>query len=134
MIQNKIVVHYQDGKILKGFTSDFMPTKNILHLAPVDAEPNSKPLSVMIQNLKAVFFVKDFVGNPAYHEKKEFEPSKTLVGRKIRVVFKDNEVLVGTTQGYQPGRPGFFVFPLDPQSNNDRCYVVSPCTKTVTFM
>ncbi len=28
-------------------------------------------------------------------------------GRKIKVVFKDGEVLAGTTTGYQPGRPAF---------------------------
>jgi len=133
MIQNKIVVHYQDGRVMKGFTNDFMPNKDLLHLIPMDAAPSAKPLPVKVQELKAVFFVKDFTGNPQYKDKNEFGPTKPVAGRKINVVFKDGELLVGTTQGYQPDRPGFFVFPADPQSNIDRCYVVTPAAKAVWF-
>jgi hypothetical protein len=62
-----------------------------------------------------------------------FDPG-SLRRRKIRVVFADGETLVGTTQGYQPGRPGFFVVPADSGSNNDRCFVVSAATKEVSFV
>jgi hypothetical protein len=57
-----------------------------------------------------------------------------VAGRKLRIVFKDGEVLVGTTQGYQPGRQGFFVVPADAKSNNERCYVVSAATQEVGFV
>jgi hypothetical protein len=134
MIQNKIVVRYLDGRVLKGFTSDFMPNKELLHLLPENAPPGSKPLSISVQDLKALFFVKDFKGDSQYRDKKEFGPAQPVAGRKIKVVFRDGEVLVGTTQGYQPGRPGFFVFPADPQSNLDRCYIVSTATKSVSFI
>jgi hypothetical protein len=50
------------------------------------------------------------------------------------VVFKDSEVILGTTQGYQPGRPGFFIFPADPRSNNERVYVVSSATQEISFV
>ena len=134
MIQNKIVVHYQDGRINKGVTSDFFPNKDVFHLLPVNAPPESKPILVSLQELKAVFFVKTFEGNPEYKDKKEWEADKTVVGRKIRVVFKDGEVLVGTTHGYQPGRPGFFIHIADPQSNNERCFVISSATQEVSFI
>lgn len=134
MIQNKIVVRYQDGRVMKGFTADFMPNKDIFHLVPMDAPPDTKPLPINVQQSKALFFVKDFAGDSQYHDKKTFEPNKPATGRKIKVVFKDGEVLVGTTQGYQPGRPGFFVFPADPQSNIERCYVVSAATREVSFV
>ena len=52
--------------------------------------------------------------NPGYEERKDFDPSRPLSGRKIKVLFKDGETIVGTTQGYQPGRPGFFLVPADP--------------------
>ena len=48
--------------------------------------------------------------------------------------FKDGEELLGTTQGYQPDRPGFFVIPADPESNNERCYVVASATEEVSFV
>jgi hypothetical protein len=50
------------------------------------------------------------------------------------VVFKDGEVLVGTTLGYQPGRPGFFLLPVDPASNMERCFVVARATEKISFV
>ncbi len=134
MEQNKIVVRYQDGRLLKGSTTDFFPNKEVFHVVPADAEAGAKPVDVFVRDLKAVFFVKDFTGNPSYNDKKEFDQSRPASGRKIKVVFKDNEVLTGTTQGYQPGRPGFYVVPADPNSNIDRFYVVSAATRDVSFL
>ena len=133
MSHNKIVVHYQDGRVIKGITRDFLPSKDIFHLTLEDA-PDSKPLEVRILELKAVFFVKDFKGDPQYTDRKEFDPERSFSGRKIRVVFKDGETVVGTTQGYGPNRSGFFVVPADPRSNNERIFVVSAATQEVSFV
>ncbi len=133
-MQNKIVARFQDGRLIKGFTSDFMPNKEFFHIVPMDSPPGTKPTLVNVKELKAVFFVKDFSGDAQYEDKKHFDPAKPVTGRKIKVVFKDKEILIGTTQGYQPGRPGFFVFPADPKSNIDRFFVYSAATKEVTFV
>ena len=133
MIQIKVVVRYQDGRILKGFTNNFLPTKELFHLTPADAPPGTKPAEVRTGELKAIFFVKDFAGKPQHADRKEFDQAKLPIGRKIKVVFKDGELLVGTTQGYQPGRPGFFVLPVDPQSNIERCFVVTAATQDVSL-
>lgn len=133
-MQNKIVARYQDGRMLKGVTADFMPNKEVFHLVPMDAPSGQKPVTVNINELKAVFFVKDYAGNANYKEKQQFDPAKPVAGRKIKVVFKDGESLIGTTQGYQPGRQGFFVFPADPKSNAERFYVVSVAAKEVSFV
>jgi hypothetical protein len=134
MIQNKIVVRYLDGRVSKGFTSNFMPNKDSFHLVPVDAPPGFKPIDVHIRELKAIFFVKDFVGDRHYNEKKTFELSQPVVGKKIQVVFRDGEKLVGTTQGYQAGRPGFFVFPADNKSNIDRFFVIAAAARSISFL
>ncbi len=131
---NRIVIRYQDGHIMKGVTNDFLPAKDRFHLIPLESAPNSKPLEVVVADLKAIFFVKDFAGNPERKEMKQFDPSKPSPGRKIRVVFKDGEVMVGITQGYQPERPGFFLLPADGQSNNERCFVIASATREVSFL
>jgi hypothetical protein len=133
-MQNKIVVRYTDGRLMKGMTSDFMPNRDLFHLVPMDASPGVKPIDVPVRELKAVYFVKDYAGNSEYQEGKEFEPAKPVPGRKIKVVFKDGEVIMGTTQGYQPGRPGLFIIPADPRSNNERLYVVSASTQEISFL
>jgi small nuclear ribonucleoprotein (snRNP)-like protein len=134
MIQNKIVVRYQDGRIVKGTTGDFLPTKPAFHLTLNDAPRDAKPIEVQIAEVKAIFFVKDFMGDRERKKGQEFPTGKPVVGRKIRVIFQDGETLVGTTQGYDANRPGFFVIPADPSSNNDRCFVVTRATKQVSFI
>jgi hypothetical protein len=134
MIQNKIVVHCQDGRLMKGITNDFFPDKDLFHLIPMNVAPGSKALELRTTELKAVFFVKEFGGNPDYIDMKEFDLAKSLIGRKIKVVFKDGELMVGTTHGYQPNRPGFFVVPVDTKSNIERCFVIISATKEVSFI
>ena len=134
MIQNKVVVHYLDGKIIKGQTIDFLPTKPTFHVSLIDAPPNTPPLEINISGVKAIFFVKDYVGNSKREEILGFSVDKPAIGRKIKVTFRDGEVLVGTTQGYDASRPGFFIIPADPDSNNDRCFIVASATRQVSFI
>ena len=132
---NKVVARFSDGRMVKGSTSDFVPAKEFFHVASSDAPKGSKPTMVHVKDLKAIFFVKDFSGRPDYTPKNEFEGDKAPPGRKIKVVFADGEVIVGTTQGYQPGRPGFFMVPADQADNNiERCYVVAAATTEVTLL
>ena len=134
MIQNKIVIHYQDGQLLKGITNDFFPNKDSFHLTPPDASPGTIPLIVSVSDLKAVFFVRKFDGNSRHDDIKEFDPAKNLIGRKLKVTFKDGELMVGITTGYEPNRTGFFLTPADPQSNIERCFVVTKATKEVSLI
>jgi len=134
MVLIKIVVHYQDGRILKGTTDDFFPNKDRFHVNQIDATVGSKPVEVSISQLKAVFFVRDYRGQPEHTDKQEFDPSKPPMGRKIRVRFTDGEEILGTTQGDHAGRSGFFLIPADPDSNNERCFVVAAATQEVALM
>jgi hypothetical protein len=81
--------------------------------------------------LKAVFFVREFGGNPDHIERKSFEePSH---GRRIEVTLLDNEVLVGTTLNYRSESTGFFIIPADARGNNLRVFVVSSAVRQVRF-
>jgi uncharacterized protein DUF6982 len=133
-VLNKVVARFADGRIVKGFTADFVAGKDSFHVSVNDGPGSPKPLRILVGDLKAVFFVKDLVGNPDHKDKKEFDPASPTVGRKIRVQFKDGEVLVGTTQGYQPGRPGFFLMPADKETNIERCYVVGRAATKIEFV
>jgi hypothetical protein len=86
-----------------------------------------------LSELKAVFFVKDFIGDAQYNDRKEFAAAQVPVGRKVTVRFRDGETLVGTTQGYDRSRPGFFLVPADPHSNIERCFVVGGATAEVAL-
>lgn len=133
-MNNKVVARFVDGRLIKGDTSDFVPAKDRFHVRMSTAAAGEKPIEIQMKDLKALFFVKDFAGDPQRHDRKDFDGSRPKHGRKIRVVFNDGEVLVGTTQGYQPGRPGFFLEPADHESNIDRCYVVTAATREIAFI
>jgi hypothetical protein len=130
MAGNRVVARFRDGRTVKGTTTDFLPTRAFFHVQE-DAGPVS---TVQHFELKAIFFVRDLVGDKHRRDTNEFEPGKHVTGRKIRVVFEDGEVLVGTTQGYTPGRPGFFVVPADGGANTERCFVISAATREVTLL
>lgn len=131
---NKVVARLADGRMIKGTTADFFPGKEVFHVSESNASPGTRPLEIFTKDMKALFFVKDLAGNPTHVKTNEFNSSQPAVGRKIKVVFKDGEVLAGTTTGYQSGRPGFFIVPADAESNNERCYVVTAATKEINFL
>jgi len=130
---NKVIARFTDGGMLKGTTADFFPNKETFHVSVEGADSGTPPVEVSTPDLKALFFVKDFAGDPEHVEANAFGGEHPPAGRKIRVEFQDGEVLVGTTTGYQPGRPGFFVVPADTESNIERCYVVTASTAGVEF-
>ena len=136
---NKVVVHYTDGRIEKGSTSDFQPQKEIFHLV-VQENGGEKSVSVKIEDLKAIFFVKELNGKnkDVPVTKKTFEDeefkNKKLVGKKIKVQFTDGEVLYGITFGYSQRRRGFFFHPIDPESNNARIFVIWKAVKDMKVL
>jgi uncharacterized protein DUF6982 len=131
---NRVVVRFEDGRIVKGFTNDFLPAKSSFHVSAAAAGgPVAKPEEIRVAELKALFFVKSLEGDPQHHRSNE-PPPGAAGGRRIRVVFKDGEVLVGTTQGYDTSRPGFFVIPFDVSGNNERCFVLAAAAQEVKFV
>ena len=129
-IHNRVVARFADGRVLKGTTQDFSVSRDSFHVIP--PETGATPVRVNIPTLKAVFFVKDHTGDKDYNEKKAFE--KLVPGRKLQVTFRDGEVLVGSSTAYDAARPGFFMTPADPKSNNDRIFVVMKAVRSVAFI
>ncbi len=127
---NKVVVRYKDGRIVKGTTRDFIPGKALFH---VEVTGKDETMEVSVEDLKAIFFVKDFSGKSDYAEEKCFPDSGSGKGKKIAVEFKDGEILTGYTLGYDANRPGFFVLPSDERSNNARVYVVRSSVANVAI-
>jgi hypothetical protein len=133
--RNKVVAHLNDGRLLKGYTHDFVAEKASFHLNEGLEAGGGKIHEVRISDMKALFFVKTPGGNKAHKEKKRFEEvdSKSLHGMKIKVVFKDGEVMRGLSLGYSRAKQGFFIVPIDPQGNNDRIYIVAASTAQVVL-
>lgn len=127
MAVNRVVARYRDGRTLKGTTSNFAPTRDAFHVQT----PEGGVEAVSQADLKAVFFVRDLEGDPMRRESQKFSPDRPVPGRKVQVEFPDGETILGTTQGYQPQRSGFFVIPADAGSNNERCFVINAAASQV---
>ena len=126
----RIVVHYLDGKVIKGTSQDFNPARPVFHLIPADGRA---AVEVQCKLLKAVFFVKSLAGNAKRQDLRGFiaAPAATSQGKKLAIRFKDGELLCGYTLSHRPDRDGFFLFPADAQSNNERIYVLNAATLEV---
>ncbi|MBI4685853.1 MAG: hypothetical protein HY755_11735 [Nitrospirae bacterium] len=122
---NKVVAKKRDGTLIKGTTSDFLPNKNIfnVHSRGYGTYNISK---VIVNELKAVFFVKKLEGNKASHSmpKKNIKPRQHTIGRHIKVFFQDGEVIDGLSHSLHLDRLGFFMTPADTTTNNERIFVV----------
>jgi hypothetical protein len=126
----KVVARFNDGRTVCGYTNNFHPTKTQLHLSPNPRQGESTviPLSA----LKALFFVREFAGDPTLVEAKAFaEPTQ---GRRIEVTFRDHEIVVGSTLSYRGAGNGFFLQPADPRSNNLRVFVTPAGMQEVRFL
>ena len=128
MEANKVVVKFKDNKLLKGTTSDFFPNKNQFHLNLPDGEI----FEITVEDLKAIYFVKDYDGNK--DRKKSYTDEITGTGRKMKVDFTDGESIIGFTLGYSPERTGFYFTPADAGGNNLRIFVVKSATNKTAFL
>ncbi len=128
MEPNKVVVKFKDNTVSKGKTNDFFPNKTQFHLE----EMNGDIVEISIEDLKAVFFVKDFKGNK--NHKNKYSDEIAAGGRKIEVRFFDGETVVGYTLAYSPDRQGFFMTPADLQGNNERIFVIKSATEKIELL
>ncbi len=126
-ITNLVVARYLDGRTLKGVTRDFSPNRGIFH---IDVHGAGNTVELRFKQLKALFFVREFAGDPARQDLRGFVhgPAETHQGKKIAVRFRDGEFVCGYTLSWSPDREGFFLFPADPTSNNQRIFVITGST------
>jgi hypothetical protein len=139
---DKTVLRFNDGRILKGFVHDFTSETNVVTIQEAETDKIS---TVNIEQLKAIFFVRSFEGDRHYREKKSYGITRPK-GRKIFIKFKDGEDIVGFLEGDFPWKKGFFlskredplkgffILPVDKDSNNVKVFVVSSSIIDVTVV
>jgi len=139
-IQNLVVAKYRDGRMIKGVTYNFGPEKKAFHVLPVTEEKEegtTKGVEVVISGLKALFFVKSLEGRKGPRSLEgllEEEEEEVTSAMKVRVTFHDGEILVGMTHGYSREKQGFFIVPLEKESNNRRIFVVFNAAREIEIL
>jgi hypothetical protein len=129
----KVVAAYLDGRRLKGYTNDFSPVRDHFFLFPEGTEspPVERGMPVKLAELKALFFVKQFAGDPTHIRRSD---STQLPGKKIETSFPDGETMTGFSVAYNPRALGFFLQPDDTTGNNERVFVVNRNVKQVRVL
>jgi len=138
----KTVTRLNNGNLLKGYMKDFSPNQNELTVEETGAA--GKHL-VKIEDVKAVFFVKSFEGDHEYREKKSYGIAR-IKGQRVFVKFRDGEAMVGFLEGEVPWErgfflsrqdndlKGFFLLPVDEDTNNIKVFVVASSVDDVTVV
>ena len=118
-----VVARYRNGNMVKGMLPDFNPGNTKISIITT----SGVAISVNLEDLKALFFVKNLEGNTNYEKTREFHEDQLKVdpSKKIAIHFKDGELLTGYTDYYAPHGQGFLVYPADTRGNNIRAYVIN---------
>ena len=131
-MENKIVVHLKDGTVFKGVTHDFEPAQESFHLLP--AEGGGVPVRVRLSDMKALFYVKDYIGNRDFVARRQFDEAHRAARRAI-ISFHDGEEMWGVLgEGVDEDSTGFFFFPADKRDNNIRVFVVRTAMKELRLV
>jgi hypothetical protein len=138
----QVVARFNDGSVLKGYTKDFSAKSEYV---VIDEAGSGKAHRIAVAELKALFFIKSFDGNKNHREKKAFG-NNAHHGHKVYIKFSDHESLVGFIEGESPWAKGFFLskeesklkgfflIPVDQESNNAKVFVVGTSVDDVTIM
>ena len=125
---DNVVAHYADGRVIKGHTADFSPDRSSFTMKPIGEGSDGSQVEIRLQDLKAVFFVRDFEGDSEYTEWKQFVEPR--LGLKVALKFQDGEVMVGARLPVSATH-GFFLFPADRSSNNEKVFVVNGAVRVI---
>jgi uncharacterized protein DUF6982 len=121
-LDQKVVIRYTDGRVLRGFVRKRKDTalEDTLPDSLLVKESDGKRVNVVASDLKAIFFVKSFEGDQDYTEFKVFSSRPSGKGVWVRVRFKDGEVIEGVAPNCIEtySRVLFYITPPDPKSNN----------------
>jgi hypothetical protein len=131
---NRVVVALLDRRRVRGFVYGFSHSSESFFLFPSEGADRSYAQQIEVGHCKAIYFVKCLEGNRDYQENKRDVPVGARARGNRRVVhveFHDGELLAGLTESYSPTRNGFFMYPVDPKSNNQRIFVVNRHVKEV---
>jgi len=130
----KAVVAFLDKKRERGIIYGFRPFGDGFTLHPPGdaAKAMGRPIDFRI--CKAIYFVRTLEGNRDFKENKLSLPATYRQGRKVSVDYPDGERTVGTTEGFNPSRVGFFMFPADPKSNNTEVFVITANTDEIRLL
>ena len=131
-MEKKVVVHMKDGMIHKGLTHDFDTDESAFHMLP--GEGGGVPVKIAVDEMKALFYVKDYMGNRDFVARKAFDDAQRS-GRRAVLTFNDTEEVWGLLgEQHSDEGLGFFFYPSDKNDNNVRIFVIQSAIKELRLV
>jgi hypothetical protein len=122
----RLVLRYLDGRIVKRVARNYQLSGDRLY---IENFLTGKGETFPVLNIKAVFFVKNLLGNPHRPDKQGFVQESC--GENMFVEFLDGECMWGAVQSYNPNAIGFYIKPCDDEGNNLQAYIDRRATKYI---
>lgn len=119
--RKRVVIRKLDKGLIKGF----LDPQGYLASQMEVLDREGRVVQIPLSEVKGVFFVRDFEGNPDRAERKIFRSRPRLAGLWVRMTFKDSEVLEALLPNnlLEVDPLGFLVTPPDVYSNNLRIFI-----------
>jgi hypothetical protein len=120
--RKKVVVRRLDKDVIKGYIDpDAFLTPEGVELLDLDG----RVLRLPLDQIKGIYFVRDFDGHRERPERKVFLSRPRMTGLWVRMTFKDAEVLDGLISENLLSHEahGYHVTPPDVYSNNLKIYI-----------
>jgi len=119
--RKRVVIRKLDKGLIKGF----IDPKGYLASEIDVLDREGRLVHIPMSEIKGVFFVRDFEGNPDRVERKVFRSRPRLAGLWVRMTFKDSEVLEALLPNnlLEVDPLGYLVTPPDVYSNNLRIFI-----------
>jgi hypothetical protein len=120
-VSNDVVAHFLDGSLVKGVSLNIDPGKPTCHIRT----PEKGMVEVRLADLKALFFVRSFDGDPVRRDESRLasDDPRRIGAHPVEVEFRDGERLVALTPHFPLTRNLFYALPADRTSNNERVLV-----------
>lgn len=121
MFDEPMVVHFMEGETLAGHGDNFFPGEAQILVR----DGGGAIRKVDLAEVKMVCFVKSLASDRAQTHLPQ--PDRLLYqavpGKRVRIRFRDGEQMEGLASIRAKPRQGFFVTPMNPNSNNLQVYV-----------
>jgi hypothetical protein len=112
-------------KLDKGLVKGFLDPNGYLASEIEVLDRDGRLIHIAMSEIKGVFFVRDFEGDPDRAERKVFRSRPRLAGLWVRMTFTDSEVLEALLPNnlLETDPLGYLVTPPDVYSNNLRIFI-----------
>jgi hypothetical protein len=118
----RIVVRYDDGRVLRGFCRDFFPVSGVVDVWALPDAPHQARITVPVHHVRAIEFLSErLTSEPLIHAPIDEERSAST---SLVVTFRDGKVMTGALENHEP-EVGFFLAPVDTPNAESRTFVFS---------